>query len=60
MKKISIILLSALILVSCDTYNNSNKTQRGAAIGIAGGALLGAIFRVIIWVKAEIAKWALF
>ncbi|WP_172915665.1 OmpA family protein [Capnocytophaga canimorsus] len=43
MKKISIILLSALILVSCDTYNNSNKTQRGAAIGIAGGALLGAI-----------------
>lgn len=31
------------MLVSCEAYNNSNKTQRGAVIGAAGGALLGAI-----------------
>ncbi|MDO5608423.1 MAG: OmpA family protein [Capnocytophaga sp.] len=43
MKKLSIVLLSAIIMVGCDTYNNSNKTQRGAVIGVAGGALLGAI-----------------
>ena len=44
MKKIAILTLSAaILLVSCDAYNNSNKTQRGAVIGAAGGALLGAI-----------------
>ena len=45
MKKIAVLTLSAaILLVSCDAYNNSNKTQRGAVIGAAGGALLGAIF----------------
>ena len=44
MKKIAVLTLSAaILLVSCDAYNNSNKTQRGAVIGAAGGALLGAI-----------------
>ena len=36
-------LLSATMLMGCEAYNNSNKTQRGAVIGAAGGALLGAI-----------------
>ncbi|MFJ1490190.1 OmpA family protein [Capnocytophaga canis] len=43
MKKIGIVLLSATMLMGCDAYNNSNKTQRAAVIGAAGGALLGAI-----------------
>lgn len=43
MKKLAVILLSSIILIGCGAYNNSNKTQRGAVIGVAGGALLGAI-----------------
>lgn len=43
MKKIVVVLLSAVMLVGCEAYNNSNKTQRGAVVGAAGGALLGAI-----------------
>lgn len=43
MKKIFVMLLSASLLLSCDAVQNSNSTQRGAAIGVAGGALLGAI-----------------
>lgn len=43
MKKIVVVLLSAVMLVGCEAYNNSNKAQRGAVLGAAGGALLGAI-----------------
>lgn len=44
MKKTIVILLSGMVLATgCESYNNSNKTQRGAVIGAAGGALLGAI-----------------
>lgn len=43
MKKNIIILLLSVVLIGCQAYNNSNKTQRGAVIGAAGGALLGAI-----------------
>lgn len=43
LKKLSVLTLVVSILVSCEAYNNSNKTQRGAVIGAAGGALLGAI-----------------
>lgn len=43
MRKIVVMLLLSVALVGCQAYNNSNKTQRGAVIGVAGGALLGAI-----------------
>lgn len=42
-KNITLFLVAASLLVSCEAYNNSNKTQRGAVIGAAGGAILGAI-----------------
>lgn len=40
------IFLSATMLtstISCEAVNNSNKTQRGVAIGTAAGAILGGI-----------------
>jgi outer membrane protein OmpA-like peptidoglycan-associated protein len=48
MKKISIILLvlvliSGSIFTSCESVKNTNKTQRGAAIGAIGGAILGGV-----------------
>lgn len=48
MKKISILLVAGLFLTgsfftSCESVKNTNKTQRGAAIGAVGGALLGGI-----------------
>lgn len=48
MKRISIIalailMLSGTILSSCEAAKNTNKTQRGVAIGAAGGAILGAV-----------------
>lgn len=39
----SIIILSSTVLTSCKAVQNTNKTQRGAAIGATGGAVLGAI-----------------
>ncbi len=47
MKKLtSISLAFAVILsftISCTAIQNSNKTQRGAGIGVAGGALVGGL-----------------
>lgn len=48
MRKISSIalatvLLSGAIFTSCESVKNTNKTQRGAAIGAVGGAVLGGI-----------------
>ena len=48
MKKLSTILLSGLLLIStvftsCEAVKNTNKTQRGAAIGAVGGAVIGGI-----------------
>ena len=48
MKKNSAILvviaiMFSTIFTSCDAVKNSNNTQRGAAIGVTGGALLGAV-----------------
>lgn len=48
MKRISTILLGSLLLVStvftsCESVKNTNKTQRGAAIGAVGGAVIGGI-----------------
>ena len=48
MKKISIYLLAALIsigtiLTSCEAAKNTNKTQRGACIGVVLGGVLGAV-----------------
>ncbi len=46
MKKVlSITLAMAMIfsLGSCDAIKNSNKTQRGAGIGVAAGALVGGL-----------------
>ncbi|WP_162127392.1 OmpA family protein [Flavobacterium phycosphaerae] len=48
MKKISTILLGSVLLLStvftsCEAVKNTNKTQRGAAIGAVGGAVIGGI-----------------
>jgi outer membrane protein OmpA-like peptidoglycan-associated protein len=46
MKKIasiSIALALILSLGSCDAIKNSNKTQRGAGIGVAAGAIVGGL-----------------
>lgn len=45
-KTTSISLALAVVLsftVSCTAIQNSNKTQRGAGIGVAGGALVGGL-----------------
>jgi len=48
MKKLSIIALAVVFITiaslsSCESVKNTNKTQRGAAIGAVGGAVLGGI-----------------
>ncbi len=48
MKKLTIIVLalgmfSATFLGSCEAAKNTNKTQRGVAIGAVGGAVLGGV-----------------
>ncbi len=48
MKNISILVLSMAlglgqISISCDAVKNTNNTQRGVAIGAAGGAIIGGI-----------------
>ncbi len=48
MKKSIIYLFTALfmfgtMLTSCEAVKNTNKTQRGAAIGAVGGAILGGV-----------------
>ena len=47
LKKVSIYSLSLLVIFSlnmgCKAYENSNKTQRGAGIGVAAGALVGGL-----------------
>lgn len=47
MKKISIffsfLCLVSFLMPSCSTWNQANQTQRGAAIGVGGGAVAGAL-----------------
>ncbi|UPT71411.1 MAG: OmpA family protein [Flavobacterium sp. JAD_PAG50586_2] len=48
MKNIKILALAGLFLAgsmftSCESVKNTNKTQRGAAIGAVGGAILGGV-----------------
>lgn len=48
MKKLTVIALALVIttsslFVSCEAAKNTNKTQRGAAIGAVGGAILGGV-----------------
>jgi outer membrane protein OmpA-like peptidoglycan-associated protein len=48
MKKISTITVASLMFIStvftsCEAVKNTNKTQRGAAIGAVGGAILGGV-----------------
>ena len=44
MGNISLILAVVMLMASgCETVKNSNKTQRGAAIGTAGGAVIGGV-----------------
>lgn len=40
---LSLVAIATLFLSSCSTWNNANKTERGAAIGVGGGAAAGAI-----------------
>jgi outer membrane protein OmpA-like peptidoglycan-associated protein len=40
---LSLSLLVALAFSNCETVKNANNKQKGAAIGVAGGAILGAI-----------------
>ncbi|WP_447640501.1 MULTISPECIES: OmpA family protein [Chitinophagaceae] len=37
------LVAAATIFSSCSTWNNANKTERGAAIGVGGGAVAGGI-----------------
>jgi outer membrane protein OmpA-like peptidoglycan-associated protein len=48
MKKISIVAVALImtmstVFTSCEAIKNTNKTQRGAAIGTVGGAVIGGI-----------------
>ena len=48
MKKLSIFSLAVFFLVgsvtsSCESVKNTNKTQRGAGIGVVAGGILGAV-----------------
>lgn len=43
LRLLPILLVLGLILNSCEAIQNTNKSQRGAAIGAAAGAALGAI-----------------
>jgi outer membrane protein OmpA-like peptidoglycan-associated protein len=47
MKKITSVSLAFMVLlsftISCTAIQNSNKTQRGAGVGVAGGALVGGL-----------------
>jgi len=48
MKKITVYLLIGVlslgsVFTSCDSVKNTNKTQRGAAIGTVAGGILGAV-----------------
>lgn len=48
MKKIAtialaLVLFSGTFLSSCESVKNTNKTQRGVAIGAVGGAILGGV-----------------
>lgn len=49
MKKVTTFVLAGTLLATsftftgCEAVQNSNKTQRGAAIGAAGGAIIGGI-----------------
>ncbi|WP_066218377.1 OmpA family protein [Formosa haliotis] len=40
---LAIALMFSLTFVSCDAINNANSTQKGAGIGVAGGALIGGL-----------------
>ncbi|MEO8236112.1 MAG: OmpA family protein [Flavobacterium sp.] len=40
---LSISFLLGTVLSSCESVKNTNKTQRGAAIGAVGGAILGGV-----------------
>jgi outer membrane protein OmpA-like peptidoglycan-associated protein len=40
---LAMLMLSGSFLSSCESVKNTNKTQRGVAIGAAGGAILGAV-----------------
>lgn len=42
-KSTSILLGLVLVMASCDTLKNTNNTQRAAAIGVAGGAIIGGV-----------------
>lgn len=40
---VALIFTSSTILTGCQAVKNTNKTQRGAAIGAVGGGILGAV-----------------
>jgi outer membrane lipoprotein SlyB len=39
----ALFMSSALMLTSCESIQNANNTQKGAAIGTASGAVIGGI-----------------
>ncbi|WP_299781001.1 OmpA family protein [uncultured Formosa sp.] len=40
---LAIALVFSLSFVSCDAIKNANNTQKGAGVGVAGGALIGGL-----------------
>lgn len=37
------LLSAAVLLSSCSAWNNANKSQRGAAVGVGGGTVVGGV-----------------
>lgn len=40
---LAIIMITGSVFTSCEAVKNTNKTQRGAGIGVAAGAVLGGV-----------------
>ena len=48
----AVFLSSTLILTSCEAVQNSNHQQRGTAVGVASGAVIGGILHyqaMVLW-----------
>lgn len=42
-KSLTVVVLSATLLVGCEATRNANNQQKGTVIGAAGGAIIGAV-----------------
>ncbi len=54
----ALFLSSAMVLTSCEAIQNANNTQKGAVIGTAAGAVLGAVIGNNVWKVGNAAQVA--